>query len=217
MTNEEMIGKRFERLTVIKQVDDYVSKSGRAHKRFLCVCDCGTQKEFLKEHLVSGRTKSCGCLRSERGRKAVKHGEIHTRLYRTWSNMLTRCYNPNVYAYKNYGGRGIIVCDEWHEYKKFSEWARRTGYTDELTIDRINNDGNYCPENCRWADEYTQANNKRNIHWITYNNETKSIKEWARELNVSYKALHSRIVRYGWSVERAFTQPYRKSSSEHSR
>lgn len=205
---EEMIGKKFGRLTVRKRVDDYIAPSGGTHKNYECICECGAVVNILKEHLTSGRQKSCGCLRKDNG--IQKHGEIKTRLYRIWGNMCNRCTNPNNPAWKNYGGRGISVCDEWKEYINFRDWAFANGYTPNLTIDRINNNGNYCPSNCRWADTYTQANNKRNNRVIEYHGQTKTLNEWSKYLGIPYKDLHNRI-RLGWDIKRAFEQPLRKS------
>lgn len=206
--DENMVGKKFGHLTVKRRVGDYVSPSGGAHKRYECVCDCGAVINVLKEHLTSGRQKSCGCLRKENGVK--KHGEIKTRLYRVWGNMRNRCTNPNNPAWKNYGGRGISVCDEWEEYTTFRDWAMSNGYSDNLTIDRIDNNGDYEALNCRWVDAYTQANNKRNNRVIEYKGEAKTLHEWSECLGIPYKTLHNRI-QLGWDIKRAFEQPLRKS------
>ena len=206
---DQMVNKRFGRLTVIKRVEDYVTKSGGRHARYLCACDCGVQKEVMKEYLTSGRVRSCGCLRKENGNPT--HMEIHTRLYTIWGNMCNRCSNPNNPAWERYGGRGISVCDEWKKYEGFRDWAYANGYDDTLTIDRINNDCGYEPSNCRWTDTITQANNKRNNNLITYRGETKTLAEWARKLGISYKVLHHRVVGLGWEIDRAFEQPVRKS------
>ena len=210
---DSLIGKRFERLTVESRAEDYVSPSGNKHCRYLCVCDCGNKKIVYKEHLTSGRTKSCGCLKKENGRPT--HREIHTRLYKIWGNMCNRCSNRANPAWKNYGGRGIVVCEEWKSYEKFREWAYTNGYSDNLSIDRIDNDKGYSPDNCRWVDSYTQANNKRNNHVVEYNGESRTLAEWANYLNIPYRTLHHRVVGLGWDVDRAFTQPLRKSSAHH--
>lgn len=201
---DEMIGKKFGRLLVVEQATDYISASGSTHKKYRCVCDCGNHTETLKEHLSSGKTRSCGCLRRENGRPT--HKEIHTRLYTIWGNMCNRCSNPNNPAWDRYGGRGITVCDEWKSYECFRDWAKNNGYTDELTIDRLDNNSGYNPSNCRWVDKIVQANNKRNNHFVEYNGQTKTIAEWAQVVNIPYKTLHHRIVGLNWSVERAMTQ-----------
>lgn len=204
---DQIIGNQFGRLHVLSQCTDYVAPSGGVHKRYLCRCDCGNTTEVLKEHLLSGRKKSCGCLRRENGRPT--HREIHTRLYKIWGNMCNRCTNSNNPAWGNYGGRGIYVCDQWKSYENFRDWANANGYGDKLTIDRIDNNAGYSPDNCRWVSDCVQANNKRNNHLIEYNGETKTIAEWAAVLHVPYKTLHRRIVSLHWGIERAFTQPVR--------
>ena len=128
--------------------------------------------------------------------------------------MLQRCYNPNNEHYKDYGGRGIQVCDEWHNENgviNFYHWAMNNGYNDNLTIDRIDVDGNYCPENCRWVDYKTQNNNKRNTPYIAYNGETHTPSEWADITGISMKAIYDRIIRDKWPVEKALTTPVFKS------
>lgn len=205
---DEMIGRCFARLKVIERVDDYVAPSGGKHTRYKCECSCGNTVLVLKEHLLSGRQKSCGCLRKQSGKRT--HGEIHTRLYRIWGNMCNRCSNPNNPAWERYGGRGIKVCDEWKHFENFRKWAYNSGYSDNLTIDRIDNDQGYFPINCRWADDIQQANNKSNNHLIEYKNETKTLSEWAVVLGIPYKTLHRRVVTLGWTIDKAFTKPLRQ-------
>ena len=186
-----------------------MSPSGGIHKRYLCVCDCGNQKIILKEHLTSGRQKSCGCLRRENGE--FKHGEVHTRLYKIWGNTCNRCSNINNPAWKNYGGRGIYVCKSWNEYLNFKKWAMSNGYSDALTLDRIDNNMGYSPENCRWVNRNVQANNKRNNRVIYYNGQEKTLSEWSAIYNIPYKALYRRIIDLHWDVETAFTKSIRSS------
>lgn len=119
--------------------------------------------------------------------------------------------DPNNPAWKNYGGRGIFVCDSWKSYENFRDWANANGYTDKLTIDRINNNLGYNPLNCRWVDDFTQANNKRNNHIVIYNGQSKTLSEWANYLQIPYKTLYRRFVTLGWDINRAFNQPLRKS------
>lgn len=139
-----------------------------------------------------------------------KHGLKHTRLYAIWCGIKYRCYNKNHSRYEDYGGRGITVCDQWkNDFKSFYDWAMSNGYSDDLTIDRIDNDGNYEPSNCRWADDLTQANNSRHCHEIEFNGETHSISEWARITGISRTTLNSRIFQYGWTTEEALTRPSR--------
>ena len=125
--------------------------------------------------------------------------------------MKNRCFNPNTPRYKDYGARGITVCDEWKDdFKSFYDWSMSNGYSDDLTIDRINNDGNYEPSNCRWVTQMIQANNSRHNHNITYKNETHSLSDWSRILGLSFHLLSNRINLYGWGVERAFETPKSK-------
>lgn len=134
------------------------------------------------------------------------HGLRYTRIYRIWCNMKRRCYNKNDKSYKAYGGRGITVCDEWKfDFLSFYNWAIESGYNDKLTIDRINVNGNYEPCNCRWLDSKSQCNNKSNNHFITFNGETHTMKQWAEKMGISYQTLAQRINKYKWSIERAIT------------
>lgn len=209
-----MIGRKFGMLTVIERADDAVCPSGSKHKRYKCLCNCGNETIVLKEHLTSSRTKSCGCMKKN-NKSPYVHGEIHTRLYTIWGNMVNRCTNPNNPAYQRYGGRGIEVCREWMDYLGFSKWAKSNGYNDELTIDRIDNDCGYNPKNCRWVDRYEQANNKRSNRMIEYHGETKTAAEWAKYIGMPYKTFINRVY-LGWDIERVFEQPLRKSPTKNS-
>ena len=138
------------------------------------------------------------------------HGKQPARLYRIWANMKSRCSNPNVDNYRFYGGRGIKVCDEWQDFISFRFWAITNGYADDLTLDRINNDGNYEPSNCRWDTHLHQCNNTRRNHWLTFHGETHTIAEWARIVGIKVDTLERRINAHGWSVERALTTSVRR-------
>lgn len=139
------------------------------------------------------------------------HGKRRTRMYRIWSDMKSRCNNQNRPKYARYGGRGITVCSEWmSDFQAFYNWAMENGYQDDLSIDRIDNDGNYCPENCRWITMREQAANKSTNHYITHEGMTLTMTEWARRIGIPREVLKDRICRYGWEHERALTTPVRK-------
>lgn len=139
----------------------------------------------------------------------ITHGKRHTRLYNIWLQMKNRCYNRKTPRYKDYGGRGITVCDEWkNDFKAFYDWSMLHDYADNLTIDRIDNNGNYTPSNCRWVTVADQNRNSRKCDFITYHGETHCLKEWCEILSLHYGSVLSRK-RYGWSVERMFETPIR--------
>lgn len=148
----------------------------------------------------------------------VKHGLSNSRLYRIWRGIINRCENPNRKAYPRYGGRGIKMCDEWRDFINFYDWAIANGYQDNLTIDRIDNNGNYEPLNCRWATVKEQCRNQRTNRLITINGETKCLKEWCEIYKISYKTVHARIHRDNWSVIHALTVPITtKGGTKHGR
>lgn len=155
----DLTGLRFGRLVVIKKhsVDKY------GISQWECLCDCGNKTIASLSNLRNGNTTSCGCFGIQRKREAnTTHGKTGSRLHRIWKAMHTRCYNPRFFAYKHYGGRGIAICPEWkNDFQAFHDWAMANGYRDNLSIDRINNDMGYSPDNCRWATTAEQNNNKR--------------------------------------------------------
>jgi len=146
--------------------------------------------------------------------KNFKHYLRYTRLYRIWNHIKDRCLNPNSDAFKHYGARNISICSEWkQDISAFYKWAIENGYNDNLTIDRIDNNGNYEPNNCRWVDIKTQANNKRNNHLITYNNETHTLAEWGRITNINPITINKRLS-IGWSISKALTTPVRSRNQQ---
>lgn len=204
----DLTGQRFGRLTVVERAGN--DKSG--HPQWLCRCDCENITIVGGTQLRSGNTKSCGCLSRETSAQNIisinqTHGQSNTRLYYIWRSMKQRCMCPTCKSYKDYGGRGITVCEEWQQFEPFYEWAMQNGYRNDLSIDRIDNDKGYSPENCRWSTGREQSNNKRNNYTITCNRQTKTISQWSREIGIPKDTIRKRLVNLGWSVEKALTTP----------
>lgn len=194
----DLTGKKFGKLIVVKK---HGKRNGYLY--WECVCDCGNVKIVAAANL--GRSqKSCGCLRRlVNAGMQTTHGGRFTRLYQTWKGMRQRTLNKKSTRYPNYGGRGISICKEWDDFCVFRKWAHENGYNENLEIDRINNDGNYEPFNCRWV---THAEQQRNTtRSILYNGETAS--EASRRLGGCEKLVATRVTNYGWSLERAFNEP----------
>lgn len=198
----EVIGSRFGRLVV----SDVGREKGRVV--YYCTCDCGKQKVVRREHLLRGRTLSCGCYHAEvTSRISKTHGMKNTRLYRCWRNMKTRCYNPSYIEYIRYGGRGISVCEEWQAFEPFYEWAMKSGYENGLSIDRIDNNGNYCPDNCKWSTNREQSLNRSSNAFLTYNGVTKHVSEWDKDIGATKSGRVRARLNAGWSIEEAVTIP----------
>lgn len=194
-----MIGKRFGKLTVISKSEER-AKNGTI--KYICQCDCGNTSIIRGDHLRSGETLSCGCLIKKYGiTKYTKEGQstINQRLYSIYDKMKQRCYNKNNNAFKYYGSRGIKIYQPWlDDFMIFYNWAVNNGYSDNLTIDRIDVNGNYEPNNCRWVTYEEQNNNtRRNVH-ITYNGKTQSVSQWSRDLNIPINRIYYRYHK-GWS------------------
>ena len=209
---QDLTGQRFGRLIVAKRAEN--TKSGDA--RWMCKCDCGNETIVKAKHLKSGGTKSCGCLQKEIARDMLKarrtHGMSGTPIHKEWEAMKRRCYNPNTEKYYRYGGRGIVVCDRWRDsFEAFYEDVSKLLHFGEqgYTLNRINNDGNYEPNNVEWATQKEQANNRQSNHLLTFNGKTQTIVQWADETGIK-SATIARRLKKGWSVEKALTTPTQK-------
>ena len=199
--NENWIGQRFGRLTVCE-----FEYSERLHKWFWgCQCDCGRWVKVRPYLVKNGHTLSCGCLQKERVSQSSKtHGQSSSRLYRIYNAMKSRCYNEKQANYPNYGGRGITICDEWlHSFAVFQEWALANGYSDDLSIDRIDNSKEYSPENCRWVTRVEQNENTRRNNIVTINGKTQPLSAWARERGLNYHTVSFRIHQKHMTPEQA--------------
>lgn len=194
-------------MTVISPAPDLVSSSGYHTVRWECECECGKKIIVRGKCLTQGVTKSCGCWRRDSCKEnALRHGGFGTRLYTVWDSMRQRCLNPNQKEYHNYGGRGIKICSEWDDYSSFREWAYHTGYKDDAprgfcTLDRIDVNGDYEPNNCRWVSFKVQSNNKQNTIYLTADGETRTLSEWSRVVGIKYCTLWRRY-KQGWAPEK---------------
>lgn len=195
-----LAGLRFGRLAVLRRSD----RRGKDRRIYwVCACNCGHEVEILSRSLYRGATSSCGCLGKERRREANStHGRTQDGIYQSWLGMVQRCRNPNSSAYRHYGGRGIEVCARWAD--SFEAFAGDMGERPEgCCIERIDNDGNYCPENCRWATRKEQSSNTRRTRHLTADGETHTLTEWAEILGIFVGTLRWRIKQ--WGTERAIT------------
>lgn len=187
----DLTGRRFGRLTVVRKTDQRGPDGGIIYE---CLCDCGNTCLALGGKLTRkghSAKRSCGCLHDE---THPPHGGSKTLLYHKWKGMRERCYDKNSKPFKNYGGRGISICDEWkNDFAAFRDWAIENGYEEGLSIDRIDVNGNYCPENCRWITLEEQQRNKRNVKPITWNGETHLLPEWAEITGIKYGTLWKRL------------------------
>lgn len=196
---KDLTGQRYGRLVVICREGS--TDTGRA--TWLCKCDCGTVSVKIGKLLVNGHCKSCGCGEYEnRVKNCTSHKLSNTRLYNIWCGMKQRCYYTKHKDYHNYGGRGIVICDSWKDdFLSFYGWALRNGYNDDLTIDRIDSDGNYSPDNCRWVTAKDQARNTRHVKLITIKGETKTATEWCDLLKLDYSTLKYHAAKNSIEVE----------------
>ena len=198
---EDLTGQRFGRLVAVARCG---AKRGSA--LWLCKCDCGNDCKVTHRELKTGDTRSCGCIRKERN-NGTKHGKRYEKLYGVWIGIKQRCFNPKSASYKDYGGRGISICKEWEvNFMTFYEWAHSNGYKQGLTIERIDVNGNYCPENCTWISAEKQNINKRRTVYITFKGKTQTMRAWSEELGIPYGRIQSRKLN-GWSDEDTLTIP----------
>ena len=204
----DLSGERFGRLTVVHRGEDCIRKNGCHRTTFVCKCDCGNIIQVRASELKNGNTRSCGCLHKEQvGNIHKTHGKTNTRLYSIWLRMRQRCNNPRTADYKRYGARGICICKEWESFQIFESWALANGYRDSLTIDRIDNDKHYSPDNCRWVTMDVQCNNKSSSRLLTFNGTTQTIAQWSKQLGIHHSTLQRRIDDLGWSVGKALSTP----------
>jgi hypothetical protein len=206
---KDMTGQRFGKLTVLERAPN--NTAGKTPcSQWKCQCDCGATAVVRGHCLRTGHTTSCGCHgRSVGGKRTRTHGRSGEGIYIIWQKMIERCHKPDNPAYDRYGGRGIYVCDRWRE--SFENFLEDMGERPSLehSIDRKENDGPYCKDNCRWATDTEQARNTRRNHYLTYNGRTMAISAWAEEIGLTTDTLNGRIYR-GWDVHRALTEPLRK-------
>lgn len=212
---KDFSGNKINHLTAIRYVGK--SKTGRAYYEWKC--DCGNITIAQYSNVISGNTISCGC----EGKKIIKkrnkkHGHSRSHLYKIYYHMRYRCYNPNKDNYKDYGGRGIYVCDEWMDpingFMNFYNWSMNNGYQKGLSIDRIDNDGPYAPWNCRWVTSKVQSNNTRSNHNITYKKYTYTISQWADICGLTQDAIIGRL-KNGWDTEKILFTPLNNMEKTH--
>ena len=217
----DLVGKKINRLTVVKRV----IKNNDKRIYYLCECECGGEKIVGKDHLSRNDIVSCGCYNREQSairykrlaKQRAKHNLSHSRLYRVYAHMKNRCYNEASPNFKYYGARGIRVCDEWlgeNGFLNFYNWATNNGYDENLSIDRVNVDGNYEPSNCKWSNNVEQANNKRNNHYVYYNGNKVTVSQLSRLININRDVLYDRINNLQWCLDRVVNTPVRPKAQK---
>lgn len=235
---EDLTGRVFGKWTVLKQAEDYIQPSnGKHYAMWLCKCSCsyGTVTAVQGNHLINGESTKCKyCFQDENRKRLIEQNKNNSldifrepisdeeqklqdrrkRIYDIWKGMNNRCNNPNNEKYSRYGERGILICDEWKNFDTFYNWAINNGYQDNLSIDRINNNGNYEPNNCRWADNIIQQNNKSTNCLLTYKDETHTLQEWSRITGIDRRTISNRINRNGWSIADALEKPIKQQKRE---
>lgn len=198
----DLTGQKFNKLTAVERLEN----DNGGIPVWLCKCDCGNFTRVRGKNLKNGAVKSCGCL-LKKGTQTT-HGLSDSKIYNIWNGIKARCFNPKSCSYKRYGARGISVCEEWkNSFESFYSWSIQNGYAENLTIERINNDGNYCPENCKWVSRKEQCRNRRTNIVFEYMGEKHILMEWCEILNLDYKFIHNRIYKMGWSFEKSISTP----------
>lgn len=214
--HQELIGQKFNRLTIFSIWRD----AEKGYYMCKCRCECGNETKTRLTHVKNGYLKSCGCKKykySVKKQKGDSRRVLGHPLHSVWASMISRCYHENNPGYPQYGARGIQVCNEWRDFWNFVKWSDSIGgKPDGYSLDRIDVNGNYCPENCRWADDETQQNNKRTNQYLTYNGETLSLSQWSRKLGVSRWAIQYRFMQ-GWSAKDILEIPLNHRKDEYRR
>lgn len=207
LPDSDIIGKKFGRLTVIA-CESYIYPSGRKARKFICSCSCGNKTSVLLYDLLNKKTRSCKCLSREMSlARSTTHAMSKTAEYKIWAGVIKRCTNKNDLAYKLYGMRGITVCERWKNSFEnfFADMGMRP--SPKHSIDRIDNNGNYEPGNCRWATTKEQSRNTRRTLRIEFNGKVQCVADWAKELGVNRSSLLDRIQKLNWPIEKVLTQP----------
>lgn len=206
MYKHDLTGTRYGRLTV----KSYAGQASNGHSLWTCICDCGNVTVVSGSNLQCGKQVSCGCKRRDQvGRLNRTHAASKSRLYRIWCNIISRTENPRIKSYRYYGAKGVKMCDEWrNSFDAFRDWSMSHGYAEHLTIERLDNNKGYSPENCRWATWKEQFNHRTCSHLLTFNGRTQSIALWAEECNLPKGTVYRRLYD-GWAIERALTEPVR--------
>lgn len=207
-----LTGHKYGRL-LVTDLNSYKSTGWRRY--WNCFCDCGQAVTIRTDNLRSGRAQSCGCLQKEIVSNICKktkttHGKANSKVYWAWGHIHARCYNPKCLQYKNYGGRGITVCERWHKFENFLADMGEPP-TLQHSIDRINNNGNYDPKNCRWATHEEQSNNRRTNKYYFFNGEHLTLSQWSKKVNIDYNALYKRI-QMKWSIEDTLQKKSKKDT-----
>jgi len=210
MTNKNLVGRQIGKLTVIEQAPSRVAPNGKRStslRYWKCLCECGQTTEVQERNLLKKKrpTRSCGCLRHET-KPGLKHGRCGSKEYEAWRACIRRCSDPNDKTWSEYGGRGIKVCSRWLRFENFLEDMGEAPSSD-YSLGRKDNDGDYCPENCRWETWTEQANNKRNNQTLIHNGEAKTIAEWAKLAGLKPSTLRMRLTKYGMSIAEAIERP----------